>query len=120
MSLVAFGWPAEKLVGASIIKLATLQSMEQMTLPGPLKALIDRQKFFTISLTNKGIKTGFANYKIFDSADLKDQEWNTTIVATTSKSSTPSPLTLGSSAFKATTEKLEEQLSPALIKMEMS
>ncbi|EOY19455.1 Uncharacterized protein TCM_044576 [Theobroma cacao] len=69
---------------------------------------------------NWGIKTGFANYKIFDSADLKDQEWNTTIVATTSKSSTPSPLTLGSSAFKATTEKPEEQLSPTPIKMEMS
>lgn len=41
MSLVAFGQPAEKLVGASIINLATFQSIDRMTLLGPLKALID-------------------------------------------------------------------------------
>ncbi|XP_017982613.1 PREDICTED: uncharacterized protein LOC108663403 [Theobroma cacao] len=120
MSLVAFGRPAEKLVFASIIKLATLQSIDRMTLPGPFKALINLQKFFTIGLTNRGIKTRFGNYKIFDSTDLKDQEWHTVIVAPTSKSSTFPPLTLGSLASRATIEEPEKQLLPTPIKTEIS
>ncbi|EOY10707.1 Uncharacterized protein TCM_026012 [Theobroma cacao] len=52
--------------------------------------------------------------------DNPDQEWHTGIAATTSKSSTPPPLTLGSSASKVTTEKAKEQLLPILMKAEMN
>ncbi|KAK6276195.1 hypothetical protein POUND7_005904 [Theobroma cacao] len=93
MGLVAFGKVAKKLVRASITKLATLNTIHRMTLPKPVRALINHTRTFVIGLTLKAIKTGILNYKLFDNDAMANQELITPTFTSIVVSSTP-PLTI--------------------------
>ncbi|EOY31163.1 Uncharacterized protein TCM_038148 [Theobroma cacao] len=105
MGLVTFGKVAKKLVGASITKLATLNTIHRMTLLGPVKALINQTRIFVIGLTLKAVKTRILNYKLFNCDVIANPEPPTPTSTSIVASLTP-PLTI---------EQPEKQLFPSPI-----
>ncbi|KAK6276339.1 hypothetical protein POUND7_006048 [Theobroma cacao] len=93
-----------------IKKLATLQTINHMTLLGPMKALIKQTKNFTIGLTTIAMTTGVANYKMFDYDELRNQEYHTPSSTSASRLTTP-PTRI---------EQLEQQLLPSPINSQVA
>lgn len=105
MDLVAFGRLVEKLISATIAKLVALQTINHMTLLGPVRTLVKQIRVFTVGLTTKAIQIGIANYKMFDSDEHPVLKWHASNFAGALASPTPT-LTI----------QLEEQALPSPIK----
>ncbi|EOY04504.1 Uncharacterized protein TCM_019749 [Theobroma cacao] len=63
-TFVVFGDDGEKVVGASIPKLALLNHLDKYILPEPITKLIDQEKLFSISLVTKSLDTGNLTFRI--------------------------------------------------------
>ncbi|XP_017983136.1 PREDICTED: uncharacterized protein LOC18605638 isoform X1 [Theobroma cacao] len=63
-TFVVFGDDGEKVIGASIPKLALLNHLDKYVLPEPITKLIDQEKLFSISLVTKSLDTENLTFRI--------------------------------------------------------